>query len=109
MQDLNSEVFRLDKDFGHSILRMKYLEFILTFDRIMKGSYQTHKSLLQSITDKYLKTLQVRANDDNELFRILLSYWNKYLKHVGQQTISEKDKTELASIFCILLSNKDFV
>jgi len=108
-EECKDEKFRIVPDFGHSILRLKHLEYVLTYDRVTSQSIDSYKDILQMFVDKYTTTLAQRRHDDNEPLQVLLRYWNKFLKLVGNTTISEQDKAWTVQQFVRLLSQNDFM
>jgi len=107
--DLAAPSFRIQKDSGHSVLRLKYLKYLLVFDRVVNNSTETHKRLLELFTQRYLKNLASKVTDDHELLRTLLAYWNKYLKLEGYEKISLNDRRDVLSLLCSLLFTKEFL
>ena len=52
-EECKNKTFRLSEDFGHSILRLKYLQYALIFDRVVNKDFEGHKTLLELFVEKY--------------------------------------------------------
>lgn len=94
---IKRESFRIEKDLGHSIFHQKVLKFALSYDRYVAKSTETHVKVLEALVSKYKNTLKERQFDDNEILRILLSFWNKYLKEEGDSILNKEQKGQIVA------------
>ena len=108
-EECKNETFRLSEDFGHSILRLKYLQYALIFDRVVNQDFEGHKTLLKLFVEKYSQNLSQRRTDDNELFKTLLTYFNKHLILLGPSALTADDKNSILNQLNTLLSQPDFM
>ncbi len=108
-EELKQESFRIPTDFGNSILRVKYLQYTLIYDRVVNKDLEAHKELLNLFVEKYITSFQQYRKDDNELFRTLLIYWNKYLKYLGPVSVRNEDKAFVLDLLCRILSENNFM
>ena len=106
-EECKQETFRVQRDLGTSTLRLKFLQYALIYDRVNRH-LESYKDLLQIFVDKYRSNFALRKKDDNEPFYVLLKYWNKYLKYVGEATMSIQEKEVVLTNFCKLLSEAEF-
>jgi len=108
-EECKNKAFRITNDFGNSILRIKYIQYTLIYDRIANKDFEAHKTLLHLFTEKYLMDLALKKFDDNEPFQTLLYYLKKYLKTFGPSSLTKEDKRFFVDNLLKLLNTKSFM
>ena len=104
-EELKKPTFRIENDIGHSVLRLKYIKYIFTFERLIHQNSSMQLEIVSTIIKRYILNKEEFITQDNEPFRVILE---GFKKTIAAKILDKEKEATLLKLFLDLFKAPEF-